>query len=194
MTAIRVPLANVAIGGRPVQGTHPEGSHHQGWSVAGSRRLGEGRLRVHDSHLDRRRRGYRLLDLATLRCADDGVAVLHGERGGQAQLEADAARELRGRIDVDVLAEPQAIGRDVPRLAEPQDVETRARGQGRQEEVEGPDGTALAPLGGGLVGMHDKRADARVDSLATGKGYVDRFHARWSLANPGRVHGFSSRG
>jgi hypothetical protein len=98
------------------------------------------------------------------------------------------------RIDLDVLTKPQAIGRDSARLAEAQDVEARARCQGRQEEVEGRDGTALAALGGGLVGMHDKRADARIDSLATGEGYVDRFHARWSLANRRRVHGFSSRG
>lgn len=93
-----------------------------------------------------------------------------------------------------MLTEPQAIGRDAPRLAKAQHVETGARRQGRQEEIEGRDGASLAPLTAGLVRMHNKRSDEGIDSLATGEGYVDRFHARWSRKGTGRVHGtFSFR-
>lgn len=64
---------------------------------------------VAQHHLEARQRGDGLLHLAVLHRALNGAAILLGDARRQAQLDLNAARQVRGRIDLYTLAQSQSM-------------------------------------------------------------------------------------
>ena len=95
--------------------------------------------------------------------------------------------EVTVRRDLDVLAEPDAVGGQAARLAEPEHVEPRARRERREEHVERRGSASIAPRRGGLIGVDDVGADLRVDALAARERDKDCLHARHACKSLSRV-------
>lgn len=126
-----------------------------------------------EAHRDRRQRRQRLLHLAHLDRPQEGGPVFLRERQRRGELQAEGTGEAGRLVVVHVLDEPQPVGGDAPRLAEPQRVDAGAGGDRGEEQVVGRRRRAVASGAHRLVGDDGERADLRGHALASGKADVD---------------------
>jgi len=84
---------------------------------------------------------------------DDGGVVFFGEFRGELDFDGDFADHFEFGVHIFFEKEFEALGVDVAFLAEAQDVDAGAGGDGNQEEVEGGGSGGVAAVFFGLVGF-----------------------------------------
>jgi hypothetical protein len=104
-----------------------------------------------------------LLHRAQLRRPDDGFAILLGKISRESDLEIDPVGLVRERIELDPLIDPDAVARDTALLAEARDVDTRARSDRSEEQLERGRSRSV------LIRAQRQSAKAGIHPVAPGK-------------------------
>ena len=99
---------------------------------------------------------------AGLRGFDDRAFIFLREISGKQDFDVDVVDEVRRIVPDHCLRQPDIVRGNAPRLAKGNNIKTRARADGRKEQLKRPRRGILASVGHGLVGAYRKAPDPRV--------------------------------